>query len=189
MREMTEERFYQALDELTVPATERERQIVIGAMKFARKHPDNGITQFFKSESFKSIPPISPDRVTITERERMIAELIEPVLVKAGDDRVKLGCNLQPPPFDCRVVAEVQYQKMMAIIRSIPLASTFEQELSQFVTKEKERLWEIIPDATEVEQMCPTLPFEIFMKIRNLGEYMGVETVEDKIEQLLKGKQ
>jgi hypothetical protein len=59
MREMTEERFYQALDELAIPATERERQIVIAAMKFARKHPDNGITQFFKSESYRSIPPAS----------------------------------------------------------------------------------------------------------------------------------
>jgi hypothetical protein len=58
-REMTEKRFFQALDELAIPATERERIIVIEAMKFARRHPDNGITQFFKSESYRSIPPAS----------------------------------------------------------------------------------------------------------------------------------
>jgi len=82
-REMTEERFYQALDELTVPATERERQIVIAAMKFARKHPDNGITQFLNSESFKSIPPISPDRLyengDITKKSSKEGEVVNPL--------------------------------------------------------------------------------------------------------------
>ena len=40
----------------------------------------------------------------------------KPVLIKAGDTRVKLGICNQPPKVDCRVVAEDEYQRMINLL-------------------------------------------------------------------------
>ena len=37
----------------------------------------------------------------------------EPIFVKAGDIRLKLGHNSEPPKVDCRIVAEDYYQRMI----------------------------------------------------------------------------
>jgi hypothetical protein len=117
--------------------------------------------------------------IQATERERLL--MVEAMMF----DHQNSSCNKDI----LKQSVEVTVNEFLAsdAYKSIPPASTFEQELSQFVAKEMERLWEIIPDANEVEQI--DIPLEVFMKIRNLGEYMGVETIEDKIEELLKGKQ
>lgn len=36
----------------------------------------------------------------------------EPELIKAGDNRVKLGVSGTPPKVDCRVIAEYGYQQL-----------------------------------------------------------------------------
>jgi hypothetical protein len=43
----------------------------------------------------------------------------EPELIKAGDERLKLGVFMggQPPLVDCRVVAEDNYQTLMSEIK------------------------------------------------------------------------
>lgn len=38
--------------------------------------------------------------------------MTEPILIKAGSDRLKLGLNEQPPSVDCRVVEENNYQAL-----------------------------------------------------------------------------
>ena len=40
----------------------------------------------------------------------------KPVLIKAGDTRVKLGVFSEPPKVDIRVVAEEEYQRMIKLI-------------------------------------------------------------------------
>jgi hypothetical protein len=40
----------------------------------------------------------------------------EPILIKVGDSKVKLGQFSKPPKVDCRVVAEDLYQDMIRII-------------------------------------------------------------------------
>ena len=39
-------------------------------------------------------------------------EFIEPILIKAGDQRLGLGMSKQPPLIDCRVIADVNYQML-----------------------------------------------------------------------------
>lgn len=38
--------------------------------------------------------------------------MTEPILIKAGDSRVKLGIKNEPPKVDCRVIAEDLYQTL-----------------------------------------------------------------------------
>lgn len=40
-------------------------------------------------------------------------EFIEPVLIKAGDFRLRLGETLELPKVDCRVISEDQYQMLI----------------------------------------------------------------------------
>lgn len=40
----------------------------------------------------------------------------KPELIKAGDLRVKLGYNNEPPKVDIRVVSEEEYQKMINLL-------------------------------------------------------------------------
>ena len=42
----------------------------------------------------------------------MTAE-VEPILIKAGDERVLLGVFRKPPKVDCRVVSEKKYQELL----------------------------------------------------------------------------
>jgi len=42
----------------------------------------------------------------------------KPILIKAGDNRIKLGLDGTPPLVDCRVVAEDEYQEMIYLLRS-----------------------------------------------------------------------
>ena len=41
----------------------------------------------------------------------------KPELIKAGDLRVKLGYNNEPPKVDIRVVAEDEYQRMIMLLK------------------------------------------------------------------------
>jgi hypothetical protein len=59
-REMTEERFYQALDELSIPATERERMIakmVLGLSGECVSEQKRLLSHFFESPAYTLIPP------------------------------------------------------------------------------------------------------------------------------------
>lgn len=40
----------------------------------------------------------------------------KPILIKAGDPRVKLGYLSKPPQVDIRVVEEGEYQRMISLI-------------------------------------------------------------------------
>ena len=40
----------------------------------------------------------------------------KPELIKAGDNRLKLGYLEEPPKVDCRVVSEEEYQKMINLL-------------------------------------------------------------------------
>ena len=66
--------------------------------------------------------------------------MTEPILIKAGSDRLKLGLNEQPPSVDCRVVEENNYQ---ALKRAFDLHSV-SQRSEPFInfTKEVIEQWE-----------------------------------------------
>lgn len=49
--------------------------------------------------------------------------MTHPILIKAGDDRVKI--NGQPPLVDCRILAEQNYQAMMSIFKDLLRCSSF----------------------------------------------------------------
>lgn len=42
--------------------------------------------------------------------------MIKPKLIKAGDERVKLGMSSQPVQVDCRIVAEGTYRIMIELL-------------------------------------------------------------------------
>jgi len=42
----------------------------------------------------------------------------KPILIKAGDSRVRLGFPGTPPKVDCRVVAEDEYQEMLYLLKT-----------------------------------------------------------------------
>ena len=54
-----------------------------------------------------------------TERFQEIFNIVEPILIKEGDKRVYLGINKVPAKYDCRVVWDVLYQKMIAKIEEL----------------------------------------------------------------------
>jgi hypothetical protein len=67
-RETTEERFYQALDELSIPETEREQLLMVETMMFDHQNSiynkdilkqsvEITVNDFLASESYQSIPP------------------------------------------------------------------------------------------------------------------------------------
>ena len=64
-----------------------------------------------------------------TERFQEIFDIVEPILIKEGDKRVYLGINKVAAKYDCRVVWDVLYQKMIAKIEEL------ESEVKDLKTK------------------------------------------------------
>ncbi len=50
----------------------------------------------------------------------MKKEHIQPILIKAGDTRLRLGELGRPPLFDCRVIAEEEYQLLLSAYKATP---------------------------------------------------------------------
>ena len=46
----------------------------------------------------------------------LIRKLENTILVKAGDDKVKLGYWSRPPKVDCRIIAEELYQEILSAL-------------------------------------------------------------------------
>lgn len=60
----------------------------------------------------------------------------EPLLIKAGDPRVKLGFTNTPPKVDCRVVAESYYQYLIEKTNNkITIMKTIEKVSIEFSAK------------------------------------------------------
>lgn len=42
--------------------------------------------------------------------------MTKPILIKAGDKRVRIGREMKPPKVDCRIISEYTYQKMVKML-------------------------------------------------------------------------
>ena len=68
-------------------------------------------------------------------------DFIEPILIKAGDDRVLLGQFKQPPKVDCRVISEDQYQKLVKESDSLPcVIETLKSKIDGLSEKDRKQL-------------------------------------------------
>lgn len=57
--------------------------------------------------------------------------MIIPHLIKAGDDKILLGKDKEPPKIDCRVWAEPSYQEIVEILSEVR-----EKDLERYVNGE-----------------------------------------------------
>jgi hypothetical protein len=70
--------------------------------------------------------------------------MTEPILIKAGSDRLKLGLNKQPPKVDCRVVEENNYQALKRAfdLHNVSTSEVFENYGKPFTSGRD--LWDFI---------------------------------------------
>jgi hypothetical protein len=67
----------------------------------------------------------------------------EPILIKAGDTRLGIGRNFEPPEVDCRVLAETTYQKMKDQISETKTITYTEKDFKEMVNGWNEEIYNL----------------------------------------------
>jgi len=106
-------------------------------------------------------------------------KFIEPELIKAGDTRVKLGYNSEPPKVDIRVLSEETYQLLITAYNDMNKISEKVNELNEvlnngyeypnieWVKTTVEELNKVIKENTITTNVFDNFSHEIIEKIRN----------------------
>ena len=72
-------------------------------------------TEYTKTKRFKKLAKEYLENDDKFMKTKLTAE---PILIRAGDQRVKLGFNNSHPKVDCRVLSEEKYQELLGSVNA-----------------------------------------------------------------------
>jgi hypothetical protein len=94
----------------------------------------------------------------------------EPILIKAGDTRLGIGRNFEPPEVDCRVLAETTYQKMKDQISETKTITYTEKDFKEMVNGWNEERGKLEKEKDGWRKECSIAEMKHY---RLLGEFIG----------------